>query len=107
MRRHMPTSLPGIRSTLPTRRCLCSPPTHLLPPACLPARLPEQDQQRISGALYALRFLARKYEFRDEEERGPLEAVVNATFPVLLQIFQVGGWLLCFLCGPPQPLLGR
>ena len=67
------------------------------PPACPPARPPacppEQDQQRISGALYALRFLARKYEFRDEEERGPLEAVVNATFPVLLQIFQVGGWV--------------
>lgn len=44
-----------------------------------------------------LRFLARKYEFRDEEERAPLEAVINATFPILLHIFQVGaglgGWL--------------
>ena len=44
-----------------------------------------------------LRFLARKYEFRgggDEEgdERAPLEAIVNATFPVLLQIFQVCVW---------------
>ena len=53
-----------------------------------------QDQARISGALFVLRFLARKYEFRggsDEEgdERAPLEAIVNATFPVLLQIFQV------------------
>ena len=51
--------------------------------------LPPQDQQRIRGALVALRFLARKFEFRDEEERGPLEGVVNATFPLLLQIFQV------------------
>ncbi|PSC72993.1 importin beta-like SAD2 [Micractinium conductrix] len=53
------------------------------------AYLASQDQARISGALYVLRFLARKYEFRDEDERAPLEGVVNATFPTLLQIFQM------------------
>lgn len=51
--------------------------------------LTSQDQARVSGALCVLRFLARKYEFRDEEERAPLEAVVNATFPSLLHIFQM------------------
>lgn len=57
----------------------------------------------MSGALCVLRFLARKYEFRDEEERAPLEAVVNATFPSLLHIFQVHVWApvgrLCGLSG--------
>lgn len=57
--------------------------------SCLAASPPAlQDQHRISGALYVLRFLARKYEFRDEEERAPLEGVVNAAFPPLLGIFQ-------------------
>lgn len=65
----------------------------LIPPV---AALP-QDQARISGALYVLRFLARKYEFRDEEERGPLDGVVNATFPTLLQIFQVWRGVGCRL----------
>lgn len=60
------------------------PPTH-------PPLGRAQDQARIAGALAVLRFLARKYEFRDEEERGPLDQVVNTTFPTLLQIFQVGG----------------
>ncbi len=52
-----------------------------------------QDQLRIGGALYVLRLLARKYEFRDEEDRAPLEAIVNTTFPLLLPIFkvQIGG----------------
>ncbi len=40
------------------------------------------------GGLFALRILARKYEFRDEDERAPLVAIINATFPVLLQIMQ-------------------
>eukprot|EP00887_Chlorella_sp_A99_P003658 scaffold7.g3658.t1 len=50
--------------------------------------LGSQDQARVGGALLVLRLLARKYEFRDEEEREPLEALVNATFPVLLPILQ-------------------
>ncbi|KAK9824621.1 hypothetical protein WJX72_011782 [[Myrmecia] bisecta] len=47
-----------------------------------------QDQPRLYGALYALRILARKYEFADAEERGPLVEVVHTTFPGLLAIFQ-------------------
>ena len=48
-----------------------------------------QEQARLHSALYALRVLARKYEFRDETERAPMGAVVEATFPSLLRIFQV------------------
>lgn len=47
-----------------------------------------QEQQRLYGALFALRILTRKYEFKDEEERAPLGTLVDATFPILLQIFQ-------------------
>lgn len=43
---------------------------------------------RLFGALYALRILARKYEFRDEEDRAPLRDVVAGTFPVLLALLQ-------------------
>lgn len=43
---------------------------------------------RMHGALYALRILARKYEFRDEEDRAPLKAIIAATFPVLLALLQ-------------------
>jgi len=49
-----------------------------------------QDHGRLYGAVFALRILARKYEFKDEEDRGPLTGIVNSTFPVLLQLFQVG-----------------
>ena len=48
-----------------------------------------QEQARLHAALAALRILARKYEFKDEEERSPLGGVVDATFPLLLPIFQV------------------
>ena len=51
--------------------------------------LPLQEQQRLYGALYALRLMTRKYEFRDAEERIPLEVIVQTTFPTLLQVFQV------------------
>lgn len=33
--------------------------------------------------------MTRKYEFRDAEERTPLDAIVKTTFPTLLQVFQV------------------
>uniref|UniRef100_A0A061RWK7 Putative importin-7 n=1 Tax=Tetraselmis sp. GSL018 TaxID=582737 RepID=A0A061RWK7_9CHLO len=46
------------------------------------------EQARLHGALYALRILARKYEFKDKDERGPLGMVINNSFPMLLQIFQ-------------------
>lgn len=46
------------------------------------------EQQRIYGALFVLRVLTRKYEFKDEEERKPVLEIINATFPILLQAFQ-------------------
>ena len=48
-----------------------------------------QEQPHLYGALYALRILSNKYEFKDLEDRKPMQDVVNATFPTLLQIFQV------------------
>nr|CAB3446583.1 unnamed protein product [Digitaria exilis] len=44
-------------------------------------------QNQIYGALYVLRVLARKYEFKSEEERIPLYHIVEETFPRLLSIF--------------------
>ena len=46
------------------------------------------DQTAISGALRTLRIIARKYEFRDESDRAPLVAVIEATFPSVLSVFQ-------------------
>jgi len=43
---------------------------------------------RMHGALYALRILARKYEFRDEGDRAPLKGIIAGTFPVLLALMQ-------------------
>ncbi|CAL5220954.1 g3058 [Coccomyxa viridis] len=60
-------------------------------PGLLPAvlqNLSSQDHGRLYGALFALRILARKYEFKDEEDRAPLTGIVNGAFPVLLQLFQ-------------------
>ncbi|XP_072981039.1 importin beta-like SAD2 [Typha angustifolia] len=45
-----------------------------------------QDQQ-VFGALYVLRILTRKYEFKSDEERTPLHLIVEETFPNLLSIF--------------------
>ncbi|PKA61740.1 Exportin-2 [Apostasia shenzhenica] len=45
-----------------------------------------QDQQ-VFGALYALRILSRKYEFKSDEERSPVYHIVEETFPHLLNIF--------------------
>ncbi|GLT68097.1 hypothetical protein SLA2020_403570 [Shorea laevis] len=45
-----------------------------------------QDQQ-VYGALYVLRILARKYEFKSDEERTPVHRIVEETFPHLLNIF--------------------
>ncbi|MFS8034675.1 putative importin-beta domain, armadillo-like helical, exportin-2, central domain-containing protein [Helianthus anomalus] len=46
-----------------------------------------QDQQQVYGALFVLRILARKYEFKSDEERIPVYLVVEQTFPHLLNIF--------------------
>ncbi|KAD0994770.1 hypothetical protein E3N88_43444 [Mikania micrantha] len=45
-----------------------------------------QDQQ-VYGALFVLRILSRKYEFKSDEERIPVYHVVEETFPHLLNIF--------------------
>ncbi|KAG1660790.1 hypothetical protein FOA52_011331 [Chlamydomonas sp. UWO 241] len=58
-----------------------------LPVALFP-NLVSQDEGRLYGGLYALRILARKYEFRDEAERAPLNSIASAALPVLLQLLQ-------------------
>ncbi|XP_049369945.1 importin beta-like SAD2 [Solanum verrucosum] len=45
-----------------------------------------QDQQ-VYSALFVLRILSRKYEFKSDEERTPVYHVVEETFPHLLNIF--------------------
>ncbi|KAM0989508.1 hypothetical protein ACFX15_012924 [Malus domestica] len=45
-----------------------------------------QDQQ-VYGALFVLRILSRKYEFKTDEERTPVYHIVEETFPPLLNIF--------------------
>lgn len=45
-----------------------------------------QDQQ-VYGALFVLRILARKYEFKSDDERTPVYLIVEETFPPLLNIF--------------------
>ncbi|GAB2230170.1 hypothetical protein Drorol1_Dr00014427 [Drosera rotundifolia] len=45
-----------------------------------------QDQQ-IYGALFVLRILARKYEFKSDDDRAPLQLIVEETFVHLLDIF--------------------
>ncbi|XP_009613928.1 importin beta-like SAD2 isoform X2 [Nicotiana tomentosiformis] len=45
-----------------------------------------QDQQ-VYGALFVLRILSRKYEFKSDEERTPVYHIVEETFPQLLNIF--------------------
>ncbi|KAL8100671.1 importin beta-like SAD2 [Apium graveolens] len=45
-----------------------------------------QDQQ-VYGALFVLRILSRKYEFKSDEERIPVHHIVQETFPHLLGIF--------------------
>ncbi|KAL9347673.1 hypothetical protein Peur_059039 [Populus x canadensis] len=45
-----------------------------------------QDQQ-VYGALFVLRILSRKYEFKSDEERTPVYRIVEETFSHLLDIF--------------------
>lgn len=61
----------------------------LIPLGSLAVYVCSQEHQRLRGALYALRLITRKYEFRDAEDRVPLDTVVKTTFPSLLQVFQV------------------
>ncbi|RZC47297.1 hypothetical protein C5167_040237 [Papaver somniferum] len=43
--------------------------------------------QQVYGALFVLRILSRKYEFKSDEERTPVYLIVEETFPYLLNIF--------------------
>ncbi|CAI0452218.1 unnamed protein product [Linum tenue] len=45
-----------------------------------------QDQQ-VYGSLFVLRILSRKYEFKSDEERIPVNRIVDETFQHLLNIF--------------------
>ncbi|CAN6807300.1 unnamed protein product [Brassica oleracea] len=45
------------------------------------------QNQQIYGALFVLRILSRKYEFKSDEERTPVTRIVEETFPLLLTIF--------------------
>ncbi|CAN8285361.1 unnamed protein product [Cochlearia groenlandica] len=45
------------------------------------------QNQQIYGALFVLRILSRKYEFKSDEERTPVSRIVEETFPLLLNIF--------------------
>ncbi|CAI9117362.1 OLC1v1018740C1 [Oldenlandia corymbosa var. corymbosa] len=45
------------------------------------------QNQQVFGALYVLRILARKYEFKCDEERVPVHHIVEETFPPLINIF--------------------
>ncbi|CDY55746.1 BnaA05g35320D [Brassica napus] len=45
------------------------------------------QNQQIYGALFVLRILSRKYEFKSDEERTPVSRIVEETFPLLLTIF--------------------
>ncbi|KAJ0261946.1 Importin beta-like SAD2 [Hirschfeldia incana] len=45
------------------------------------------QNQQIYGALFVLRILSRKYEFKSDEERTPVTRIVEETFPLLLNIF--------------------
>ncbi len=64
---------------------------HLHESSTCPTYVPNilQDQQRIAGALGLLRTVVRKFEFKDESQRGPLNNIIQGTFPLLLQIMQV------------------
>ncbi|EFJ12043.1 hypothetical protein SELMODRAFT_158348 [Selaginella moellendorffii] len=52
------------------------------------SNLKSQDQQRINGALHALRILTRKYEFKEDSDRMPINAIFDTMFPVLLEILK-------------------
>ncbi|XP_010469688.1 PREDICTED: importin beta-like SAD2 [Camelina sativa] len=45
------------------------------------------QNQQIYGALFVLRILSRKYEFKSDEDRTPVARIVEETFPQLLTIF--------------------
>lgn len=57
-----------------------------------------QDPLRVHGGLYALRILARKYEFRDESERAPMTELVNTALPVSNSAIEFGAKCVALCC---------
>ncbi|PON38011.1 Coatomer beta subunit [Parasponia andersonii] len=47
----------------------------------------QHDDSQVYSALFVLRILSRKYEFKSDEERVPVHHIVEETFPSLLNIF--------------------
>ncbi|KAE8702954.1 Importin beta-like SAD2 [Hibiscus syriacus] len=45
------------------------------------------QEQQVYGALFVLQILARKHEFKSDEERTPVHHIVEETFPQILNIF--------------------
>jgi importin-7 len=45
------------------------------------------DQQHLYSALFVLRILSIKYEFKSDEDRTPAYHIIHETFPHLLNIF--------------------
>ncbi|KAL6970861.1 secondary alcohol dehydrogenase (SADH2) [Sarracenia purpurea var. burkii] len=45
------------------------------------------QHQQVYGALFVLRILSRKYEFKSDDERTPVYLIVDETFPHLLSIY--------------------
>lgn len=52
----------------------------------LKANVMTSELSRMHGGLYGLRLLARKYEFKDGDERQPLEHMANECMPMLLEL---------------------
>ncbi|POO04191.1 Coatomer beta subunit [Trema orientale] len=47
----------------------------------------QHDDSQVYSALFVLRILSRKYEFKSDEDRVPVHHIVEETFPSLLNIF--------------------
>jgi len=54
----------------------------------LKANVVSREYARMTAGLYGLRLLARKYEFKDDNERAPLEHIANDCMPILLQLVE-------------------
>lgn len=55
-------------------------------PLSLPPLLPAGDFLRIHNSLLALRQVAKRLEYKQNEERAPLKVIVTTALPVLLQM---------------------
>jgi len=46
------------------------------------------NSRQVNNALIALRTLAKRYEYKKRDSRGPLDEIVKKTFPLLLSLIQ-------------------